>query len=409
MNKCLPLLLFLSLCCFPTPGSAQDERDDENPTIAKKKASEWMELLRKSDNPKKRRGILIILRLCGPKTRDIFQEVGTALLNDSEKIVRLQATSTLTELALKARRLADPLEIGTAIEALKSSVEQDSDQEVKSAAAMGLGRIAELPEDERDDAINEKLIKSVSVLGKALKSEDPTTRATVAESLGRMGPLAKKAIDVLIETLKGSTSSEMLNARRFTLYAIRRIGKPEQLRAVTPLLNVLGEKNVNVEIRRDIAETLASMGPEAGAASKELSKFLSDKDVEVRRAVAHALDQFGKRSSSVAKLLIDSAEARNEDDRFVRCHCIHALGQTTGEIDDKELQKRAISVLMTNLTDPVADIRLASVQALAAIGPEPLSDDLLKQVRARLGLVTRDLQTAIRKAAQQALKRLEKK
>ena len=403
MRYIVPLLIALT---FNSQSALAQERDDENPTFFKKKASEWMEILRTSKKVIERRRALLALRFCGPKTRNIFESVTQAMLNDQEKIVRIQAAQTLNRLGTAARKLSDKLPINLGLKGLVTAVEKDKATEVRAAAAIALGRLGSLAEDERNDEINAELKKAVPVLAKGLSDTTPATREAMAEALGRLGEMSKPAVEDLIASLKASSTPEMRNARLFTLYGIRRIGKPEQLTAVNPLLETLKEKDLPSDVQRGIAETLGTMGEGARSASKALAELLKVKDVDVKRAAAQALDNIGRGAKDVLPVLLKTMTTTSED-RFVRCSAIHTVSQIVPNLDQDAERTDALKKLQLVLRDGIADVRLAAIQALGGMKKETLGDQL-KQVLAKLGIETKAIQPAIRNAAKDAIERLTK-
>jgi HEAT repeat protein len=67
--------------------------------------------------------------------------------------------------------------------------------------------------------------------------------------------------------------------------------------------------------------------------------------------------------------------------------------------------REVITALLVGLNDGVAEVRLAAVEALGALGSDTLGADA-PAVRERLGAVSRDSQKAVRDAALDALKKL---
>src|SRR5260370_37336324 len=96
--RCFSLLI-LVLAILPI--QAQDDETDK--TVFGKRASEWMKILRESNEVLQRRKALLALESAGPQTRKVFEEVGSALRLDKEEIVRQQAAGVLGRLGAKAQ------------------------------------------------------------------------------------------------------------------------------------------------------------------------------------------------------------------------------------------------------------------------------------------------------------------
>src|SRR5438105_14995516 len=81
LMRCFSLLVLI-LAILPV----QAQEDETDKTVAGKRASEWMKVLRESNEVLMRRRALLALELAGPQTRKVFEEVGSVLRLDKEEI-----------------------------------------------------------------------------------------------------------------------------------------------------------------------------------------------------------------------------------------------------------------------------------------------------------------------------------
>jgi HEAT repeats len=117
-------------------------------------------------------------------------------------------------------------------------------------------------------------------------------RATAVDEIGEFGPLAKDAIPVLIQALKGKDGATRPAAAR-VLGKIH--GDPD---VVIPLLiDYLSDDDVNASA----AEALGDFGPPAKAAVPKLVPLLKPGDKDLLKAVTEALRKIGPEASAEAK------------------------------------------------------------------------------------------------------------
>src|SRR5215471_15747130 len=126
------LSLFLALTFFLSIQPAQAADDD--PVIAGKKASEWLELLEKGDKPEKRRAAVIALGIAGPKTTGAVAGLSKALREDKAPEVRREAATTIRNMGTEAI---------DAMEYLADALKEDKDEIVRMVSATALGRMAD--------------------------------------------------------------------------------------------------------------------------------------------------------------------------------------------------------------------------------------------------------------------------
>jgi len=362
--------LFLVFCTAPRVYA----QEDDDPVVRKKKISEWLKIVHEDPELNKRQAALLILEFTGTKPRRILPGLLKELRENSEDVIRARCAELLVKFKDEkdqTDRLVVPL-----ITALK----QDKSERVREAAATSLGKLA------RDGA------KAVPDVTEALKDKQPKVRAAAAEAIGQFcrvdAEIAKDSIPLLIVLLKDAD----VNVRVQAAFALGRMG-PTAAPAVMALAAlVAADKDANV--RRESAKTLAAIGSESRSAVKDLVKALDDPQTDVRQYAAVALAKIGP---DAADALPQLQKALKDKDKEVRCQVVHAIGS---------LGKAALSVLPDLIRllkdDDVAEVRLAVVQELGGLGPDA------KEAIDALTIASRDGRPAIREAAVDALKKVQK-
>ena len=150
-------------------------------------------------------------------------------------------------------------------------------------------------------------------------------------------------------------------ARIQAALALGRIGDAEGVPALT---DALAETTAPAEVRCAVAEALGMLGKEAAPAASALAAALSEPSAgtELRRAVAGALDQLGAEAGPALPAL---AKALRDEDKFVRCLAMHAIGQMS---DLKGEGRAIITALLQGLNDGVAEVRVAAIETLGRSG-----------------------------------------
>src|SRR5215469_3826791 len=91
-----------------TAAPGVDGADGEEPTVRGKKASEWLEMLRKDPQAEHRRAAVIALGILGPKVPGVVLGVSDAL-RDPDPAVRRTAAQTLGQMGPEGRKAVEPL------------------------------------------------------------------------------------------------------------------------------------------------------------------------------------------------------------------------------------------------------------------------------------------------------------
>lgn len=410
-----PILLSVGACLalLMGPGFSRSQ-DDSDKIVFKKRASEWMTILRddKSTVRDKRRALIALTR-AGPQTRKVFEGIGTALREDKEEIVRKMAARVLGELAAKGQDVErlDKVPVKPAVEALAFALKKDRSAAVKEAAAIALGRIGPvgLPADKFTPAARE----AVPELAAALKDASPDVRAAAADALGSLGPHAGEAVPELAQALRDNKGKEGLRLRGYVVSALGRIGRGARA-AVAALVEVMDEPDVadaaadvrktQVELRRSAIEALGVIESPAALEplARMLDKSLAKKDAVLSRAAVTAINQYGLERRTVLPVLV---KALADPDRDVRCQAMHAVGQLGRDLGPN--RRVVIGVLRKGIKDQISEVRLAAILALGELGPQIIGEDL-KAVKEELRLASRTGQKAIDEAAVATLKHLDR-
>jgi len=213
-------------------------------------------------------------------------------------------------------------------------------------------------DDVREDAIEKfkKLDykdkeKHVDFLIKALNGQDDTSRYLAAFTLGKIGPVARKAIPALVEALK----SENYDVRWNAIHALAHLGfevkktasalypflkaenKYERASAAIALV-AMGETNEHIDeivpqltaalqyndtwTRKRAMTMLGNLGPAAKAATATLLKLAQSSDDKIRRHAVWALGRMGDRSQVVIDTLVKSLQ---DEDHNVRLNALISL------------------------------------------------------------------------------------
>ena len=397
-------------------------------TVRGKKSSEWMQILRTDKDLRNRRIALIALDMAGPQTRKIFDTIGAALREDKEVAIRQTAALTLGRLGTKALDSRAVINVGAGVEALSYSVKKDKAATVREAAATSLARMARVS---RDAAA---LLKdTVPGLAAALKDENPEVRIAAADALGALGVEARDAVGDLTQAVRDNKGKEGIRVRTYLVSALGRIGKTAS-QAVNVLVDQAFEAEpantppeVHAELRRAAVTALGLIGnPEA---LPPLAKILEDamtiretrikdekgervlrqvKDLQMSRVAMTAINRFGFERKTVLPTLLKAMAI--EQDQFVRCQAIHAIGQLGKELgpDLGGQRKTVLPALRNGISDKISDVCLASILAFGEMGRDVLGDDL-KLVRDDLQRATRAPLREISEAASSVLKQLDAK
>jgi HEAT repeat protein len=387
MSRTLACAALPLLClCAPLVRAEEDE-----PVAFNKKLSEWLTMLRSDPEPRHRQAALLALEKIGPKrSRQVVPAVVTALRDDKDVEVRLGAAGLLGTFAAKLRAdNPETFKFDEGRDSLATALKGDKSPRVRAAAATALGRLGG------------EARGAVGILAAALKDPVPATRAAAADTLRRLGPDAYEAMPDLQQVLQDRSVDRATRVQ--CALAIGRIGAPEALNALSALKDVLGDAKAHADLRKAVCETLGMLGKEAAGAAPALGAALTalTSEVEVRRAAVVALDAMG----SEGRIALPSLKkALKDDDKYVRCHAMHTLGQYGKELGPHA--RDVITALLQGMDDSVLEVRVAAIETLGILGAEGLGPDT-KAVIERLTDAMRDSQKAVSDAANAALKKIQ--
>jgi HEAT repeat protein len=189
--------------------------------------------------------------------------------------------------------------------------------------------------------------------------------------------------------------------RRQAADLLSRLG-PDAQPAIPALIKALRDEDIFV--KRFAAKALGSIGPEAKAAIPQLAQLLRHEDAEVSDAAAEALGRMGP--DAVAPLIA----ALQENDIYLKRQAVRALGQLGPEaapavpalIETFKSLGTTRPLARRNIT--AAEVRVGVVQTLGAIGPAAkaavpvLREVLQERVRDR----------GLRQVINQALRKIER-
>ncbi len=380
----LPAVLLLTLLAV-----ARAPEDD--PVIQTKKLSEWLQMLQSDPNPTNRFAAVIAAEVAGVKrSRKVVPVLLVALRDDADERVREKAAALLGRLADQLLRdKVEDFPFDSMRDGLSAAVRGDKSARVREASATALGRM------------QGRALGAVGALAIALKDASPGTRAAAADALRRLGPDAREALPEIQQVLQDKAADRPTRVQ--CALAVGRIGAPQALAALPALKEVLADAKAPVEVRKAAAEALGQLGKDAAPAAETLGQVLATAgtDRDVRREAAAALDAIGPDGKAA---LPDLVKALKDEDKFVRCHSMHAIGRYGKELGLQT--KAAVEALLRCLDDSVLDVRVAAIETFGTLGADGLGDDV-QAVTNRLKAAEGDSQKAVSEAAAAALKKIQ--
>ncbi|WP_293150251.1 MULTISPECIES: HEAT repeat domain-containing protein [unclassified Microcoleus] len=268
---------------------------------------------------------------------------------------------------------ANPKEIDSLIEKLKTNDERELDATIKKLRKIGKPAIPALIE--------------------ALRDQNLLVRRSAAEVLQRFGASAIPAL------VKASKDSDVLVRRRAAVLLAKSLLVSEinrsplfssEAKAVVPQL-VLLLKDSDPDVRISAVYALGNIGGEAKTVIPQLIPLLQDSDASVRSSAASTLGLIGKEAKAVVPQLVPLLQ---DSDTSVRTSAAYALGNIGGEA------KTVIPQLVLLLKDSDASVRGSAAYALGFISEEA------KTVIPQLVLLLKDFDASVRGSAAYALGRI---
>lgn len=343
---------------------AQDE------TIAGKKVSEWVKILKTHKEVKFRRAAVIALEVAGPKVKNVLDTLLEALAKDSEAELRREVAMCLDRMGADAKG---------AVESLGEALKKDKSEVVREAAARALAR-----------GLKDLAHTQVFILAGALKDPHQGTRATAAEALHNLGEKAKPALDQITAAAK-----EVKNDRFTRLYCVQIVAKWGDMLAGPPLLfHVAKESDAPAGLREAALDGLSILAPGHMETPKLMSAALGDKQVEIRRAAAGALAKMADKADPVWPAV---KRGLQDGDAQVR----YQLYRVTANL--AKGQKEAVGLLLQAAKkDVTAENRLAAILELGELST--LARSVLKDLQE---LAENEARPQLREAAQVAVRKIK--
>jgi HEAT repeat protein len=414
MRRTLPGLAATLLAVFLLPATARPADDD--PKIGDYSASYLINLVKTGKEVKKRRAAVNLLKELGLRSPKGILTVLGALKDDADPEVREAAALAAGDIAQKAEETKDPkdqrrfmVEVRDGcLEALRTALQKDRDAKdpkadaprarVRAASASALGRVGtELLTLKKEEEREQTLIAGFKAAIPLLSDalKDPSPEVRAAAAES-LGRLSEYAREALPELVEAFKDKKADRfVRGHAAVAIGRIGGDGARAAVPALSEAVTDKDAPADVRRSAATALGALKADGAGGAAALGQALKDGSVDVRRAAAGSLAQIGPD----ARAALDAVkEAAKDQDKFVRAQALHVLGLMTQDAAD------VVRILIAATDDQILEVRLAAIEALGSLGP---SAKLEATVKVLTRLKT-DAQGSVREAATEALKKVEK-
>jgi HEAT repeat protein/serine phosphatase RsbU (regulator of sigma subunit) len=294
------------------------------------------------------RAVLALVR--AQKTAEIKNSAAVSLQNIGTAAARPLAETLRRKTEAPAVREAAAVALGRigsrepfVKSALQEALRADSDSRVRVAAARALQAIGEKPVDE--------LVRIMK------KNGDSALRMAAIEVLGRIGPEAEAAVDVLCTALDEPDDVKRIAA---AAEALGRIGRNPK--KAVPALGGALQKNHDLFVKRNAAVALGRFGRDARGEVQVLHAALGDMRDQVQRAAAEALGRIGPDAQvAVGKLI----ELLKSGPRTVRPAAATALAS---------LRDRAVGPLVELLYHDNATVRQSAIDTLVKAGPKAVEE-----------------------------------
>src|SRR4028118_533274 len=259
---------------------------------------------------------------------------------------------------------ANPKEIASLIEKLKTNDEMELEAAIKKLRKIGEPAIPALMKALQDknlqvrrsaaDLLRQIGPPAIPALAKALKNSDANVRSIAAYVLGNIGAKAQTALPQLIPLLQDSNAK----VRSSAASALGRIGAEAQT-AVPQLVPLLTDSNAKV--RSNAASALEGIGAEAQTALPQLVPLLTDSDANVRSSAASALGKIGAEAKIALPQLVPLL---TDSDANVRGNAADALVSIALSLQEKA----------KTLTSPELDLAVSNLESALKTLAEPQAD-----------------------------------
>ena len=249
---------------------------------------------------------------------------------------------------------ANPKEIASLIEKLKTNDERELDAAIEKLGEIGEPAIPALMAALQDKNLQVRrsaaeVLKQIGrpaipALAKALKNSDANVRSSAASALGRIGAEAQTALPQLVPLLKDSDAKVRSSAA--SALGSRSGEAKTALPQLVPLL-----KDSDANVRHSAASALGGIGAEAKTALLQIVPLLKDSDPNVRYSAALALGSIGAEAKTAVPQLVPLLK---DSDKYVRGNAASAL-----ESIALSLQEKAKTLTSLELNQAVSNLESA--------------------------------------------------
>lgn len=385
MRHLLLPLLPLAALLFVAPARGAD--DPNNPVVDNKKLSEWMALVRESDNGRIRAAAVNTLGQIATDNpervfvKDIVVAVGKAMRNDTSAGVRAEAARVLARVA--ADQLKDKTaDVASVVTDLAEGLRTEKEVVVRVEQAVALQRYGPAAKG------------AVTALEKGCADADPKVQAAAAVALGRIGKDAKAAADDLLPLVKSAD----LEVRKAAVFALGRVEPDDVGKASEAIAKFTTDPDE--QTRKEAVSSLCLLVDKTPDTVKAVAAALTDEKVEVRRLAAAGLAKF-ERFAREAEAELRAAFKKDGEDKVVKATALHSY--CAGMKDDVAKVVAELTPRLDPTVEKDADVRIAVCDELGDFGPDAQS-----AVPALRG-AERDPDMNVRKAAGFAIKKITAK
>lgn len=350
----LALLPFVALIAFVSPVRA----DDKEPELDGKTLTQWMAMLRESENGRLRKAAVSSLgQIAGEHSekskvvKDIVTAVAKAMRNDTSAGVRAEAARAIARVAadLQKDRTAD---VASVVVDLGEALRTEKDADVRYAQAVAL------------QLFGTQSKSAVDSLSGALADADPRVKAAAATAIGRIGKDAKRAFEDLLPLVKVDNKE----VQRAAVFAIGRVEPDDVGKASEAITKFTSDSDE--QTRKEAIASLCLLKDKSPDTVKAVAVGLADKSVEVRRLAAAGLGKF-ERAAKEAEAELLATFKRAGEDKLVKAYALHSLCIGLRDEPTKILSD------MTARLDPTverdADVRIAICDEIGGMGPDAQS------------------------------------
>lgn len=377
----LPLIAFL-MCVAPV------RADDENPTAGGKKMSEWVTMLRESENARLRKAAVASLGQIasdnpnnGKVVKDIVVMVGKSLRNDNSAGVRAESARTLARVA--ADLLKDSKsDVGSVVVDLAEGLRTEKESEVRYEQALALQRFGD------------KAKAAVEALSVALADADPRVKAAAATALGHIGKDAKRSAEDLLPLTKSNDTE----VKRAVAFALGRVEPDDIGKASEAIAKFTTDKDE--QTRKETITSLCLLKDRTPDTVKAVAVGLKDESVEVRRLAAAGLAKF-ERGAKEAEAELLATFKKTGEDKLVKAYALRSL--CAGLTDDPLKILPELTARLDPTVEKDVDVRVAICDEIAGMGPDAQS--AVPQLR----IAEKDPIKEVRDAAKFAIKKVTAK